>query len=98
MNCKNVYKGEWYLYARQILQRNKINIYIYTETARGLLVSDCKMFQNIMVVGPANWRKTFTFKSLQVIFHEFCKPGSAAMPRYSLPNKKDTTARFLRES
>ena len=56
------------------------------------------MFQNIMVVGPANWRKTFTFKSLQVIFHEFCKPGSAAMPRYSLPNKKDTTARFLRQS
>ena len=43
-----------------------------------------------MVVRPVNWSKTFTFKSIQVIFHEFCKPGSAAMPRYSLPNKKDT--------
>ena len=57
---------------------------------RGLLISGRKNCQNIMVVRPVNWSKTFTFKSIQVIFHEFCKPGSAAMPRYSLPNKKDT--------
>ena len=88
MNCKNVYKGEWYRYARQILQRNKINTYFYTNNARGLLISGCKKFQNIMVVGPVNWRKTFTFKSIQVIFHEFCKAGSAACLDTAYQTKK----------
>ena len=35
----------------------------------------------VVVAGPVNCRKKSTFKSIKEIFHEFWKPGSAAMLR-----------------
>ena len=50
---------EWYEYARQVLQLNSMNSFVFVDATRYLLEQGRGKFRNVLIVGPANCGKTF---------------------------------------
>ena len=69
------YERKWYRYAREVLQHNRINSYVYAEAFRDLVTRGRGKFRN-MIVGPANCGKTFMLKPLEHVYHAFCNPAN----------------------
>ena len=67
---------EWYEYARQVLQMNSINPFVYVDAMRDLLEHGGGKFCNVLLVGPANCGKTFLLNSLEIIFRAFTNPAN----------------------
>ena len=62
---------EWYIWSRDILQKNRINLYVYTDAIRDLLIHGSVEFRNAMIICAANCGKTFVLKPMQIIYHAF---------------------------
>ena len=73
-SCIESCEGECYRFVREILQHNRISIYVYADAVRDLLTRDCRKFRNIVIVGPGNCGKIFMLKTLEHIYHVFCNP------------------------
>ena len=50
---------EWYECARQVLQLNSRNPFVFADAMKDLLARGRGKFQNIMIVGPANCARHF---------------------------------------
>ena len=72
-SCKEGYEKEWHHSSHEVLQQNRINTYVYGDADRDLLTCGSGKFRN-MIVGPANFRKTFMLKQLEHIYHAYCNP------------------------
>ena len=75
-SCVDGCDMEWYTCAREILQQNRINPYVYADAVRDLLTRGRGKFRNIMITGPANCGKTFMLKPLEIIYKAFCNPAN----------------------
>ena len=53
-SCVDVCEMEWYKCAKQVLQRNSINPYIFGDVMMDLLARGRDNFCNVMIVSPAN--------------------------------------------
>ena len=53
---------DWYECARQVLQLNSINPFVFADAMRQLLEHGRGKFHNLLIVGPANCGKTFLLK------------------------------------
>ena len=73
-SCVNGFDMEWYEYARQVLQLNSINPFVFADAMRDLLAHGRGKFHNVLIVGPAIRGKTFLLKSLEIIFRAFTNP------------------------
>ena len=67
---------EWYECARQVLQLNSINPFVFADAMRQLLEHGRGKFRNLLIVGPANCGKTFLLKPLEIIFWAFTSPAN----------------------
>ena len=74
ISCVDGYDMEWYICSRDILQKDGINPYVYAGTILDLLILGRGKFRNVMITGPANCGKTFTFKPLEIICNAFSNP------------------------
>ena len=67
---------EWYECARQVLQLNSINPFVFADDMRDLLTHGRGKFHKVLIVGAANCGKTFLLKSLEIIFLAFASPAN----------------------
>ena len=70
-SCIDGCEMEWYEGARQVLQLNDINPFVFADAMRHLLAHGRGRFCNVLIVGPANCGKSFLLKSLEIIFQTF---------------------------
>lgn len=75
-SCIERCEGKCYHCALGILQHNKVNSYVYTDTFRDLFTGGCGKFRNNMIIGQANCGKRFMLKPLQHIYHALCNPAN----------------------
>ena len=66
----------WHECARQVLQLNSINPFVFADAMRDLLARGRGKFCNVLIVGPANCGKTFLLKPLEIIFRAFTNPAN----------------------
>ena len=67
---------EWCESARQVLQLNSISPFVFADAMRDLLEHGRGKFWNVLIVGPANFGKTFLLKPLEIIFQAFTNPAN----------------------
>ena len=67
---------EWYECARQMLELNSINPFLFADAIRDLLAHGRGKFPNVLIVGPASCGKTFLLKPLEIIFRAFTNPAN----------------------
>ena len=70
-SCMDGCDMEWYIWSLYILQKNRINLYVYTDAIRDLLIHRSVEFRNAMIICAANCGKTFMLKPMQIIYHAF---------------------------
>ena len=75
-SCVDGCDMEWYECARQVLQLNSINPFVFADAMRQLLEHGRGKFRNLLIVGPANCGKTFLLKPLEIIFRAFTNPAN----------------------
>ena len=75
-SCVDGCNMEWYECARQVLQLNSINLFVFADAMRDLLENGRGKFPNALIVGPANCGKTFLLKLLEIIFRAFNNPAN----------------------
>ena len=68
--------GNWYDYAKEILDKNGVTVEYFSEVVRELLIKGRGKYRNLMLTGPANYGKTFLLNPLTLIFNTFCNPVS----------------------
>ena len=73
-NCVDGCEMVWYECARQVLQLNSINSFVFADAMRDLLARGKGKFRNVLIVGPANCGKTLLLKPLEIIFWAFMDP------------------------
>ena len=62
-NCVNGWNIEWYDCAREVLQLNIMNPFVFADAMRDLPEHRRGKFRNVVIVGPANCGKTFLLKT-----------------------------------
>ena len=67
---------EWYECARQVLQMNSMNPFMFFDPMRDLIERGRGKFHNVLIVGPTNCGKTFLLKPLEIIFCVFTNPAN----------------------
>ena len=65
--CVTGCNGGWLKYAQQILHNNGISLEFFRTVVKDLLVNGRAKYKNIMIMGPANCRKTFLLNPLTTI-------------------------------
>ena len=71
---------EWYECARQVLQLNSINPFVFADAMRQLIEHGRGKFCNLLIVDPANCGKTFLLKPLEIIFRDLLTQQTISMP------------------
>ena len=59
-----------------VLTNNCIHPVVFAEALRDLLEKGRGMFRKVLIVGPANWVKTFLLTPLTKIFETFSNPAN----------------------
>ena len=77
-NCVEGCAGEWLTCANEVLKQNNIHPYVFAAALRDPLVKGRGKFCNIIIVGPANWGKTFLLSPLTSIFQTFANPTTTS--------------------
>ena len=67
---------DWYECTRHVCQVKSINPYVFADVMKGLLARRTGKFCNVMIVGLANYGKTFLLKSLKIIFQAFANSSN----------------------
>ena len=70
--CVENCNGEWFLYAKEVLKNNSINLYVYAEAIRQCLKNDRQKQNNIMLVGPTNWSHKIALNCPHKILWRVC--------------------------
>ena len=63
---------EWYECAKQVLQLNSINSFVFVDATRDLLEHGRSKFRNVLIVGQANGGKTFLLKPHKTLHKNYC--------------------------
>ena len=63
-----------------MLQLNGINPFVFADAMRDLLDYGRSKFRNVLIVGPANFGKTFLLKPLETILRAFTNPANDKYP------------------
>ena len=79
-SCVDGFDIDWFLCSRDILQKNSIKPYVYTDAIRDLLIHGCDKFSDVMITVPENCGKTFILKPLEIIYNAFSNPVNDNMP------------------
>ena len=64
----------WLKCAMEVLRNNNLHPFVYAAAICDLLLNGRGKFRNLMIIGPANWGKTFMLKPLESIYVVFSKP------------------------
>ena len=72
-SCVDGCNMEWYECAKQVLQLNSINSFMFADAMRDLLEHGRGKFRNVLIVGQTNCGKTFLLKPFKIIFWAFHK-------------------------
>ena len=89
MTCVEGYHQKlWLKMAKEILRSNKINAYVFPEAIRTLLELDQGRNCNILLVDPANCRKTFLLNPHTKIYDTFLNPSSIKYAFVGAENKE----------
>lgn len=75
--CVEGCHGEWLQCEDNVLERNGINAQYFASFVRKLLAK--RRGKCIMIVGPANYGKTFLLNPLNAIFKAFLNPASISV-------------------
>lgn len=75
--CIEGCNNDWYLTAKDTLQKNSISIETFSNSVKTLLDKGRGKFRNILIIGPANCGKTFMFKPLTQIYNTFINPATS---------------------
>lgn len=67
--------GQWLSCACEVLQRNGVEEGYFAGRVYDLLEKGCGKYRNIMIIGAANWGKTFLLNPLNVIYNTFSNPA-----------------------
>lgn len=73
--CIEGCNGRWLACAKQVLQWNGINVYVFSGAVRDLLLKGRKKHLNIFICGEANCAKSFLFEPLEEIYTCFTTPA-----------------------
>ena len=80
--------GEWLQCAIEILNKNSIEIAVFSDAIIKLLVMGRGKGRNIYICGPANCGKTFILDPLRVIFDTFLSPATCSYAWLGVENKE----------
>ena len=69
--CAEGCYGQWLACAKEVLERNGINVQHFTRCVLELLEKGRGKYRNIMITGVANCGKTFLLDPLNEIFNTF---------------------------
>ena len=72
--CVEGCEGMWYVYARQLLKNNNINLYVFADALRGCIKNGRKKNNNIILTGPTNCGKSFLLNPIELILKCFVTP------------------------
>jgi hypothetical protein len=68
----------WIKCAKEVLRNNKVNAYVFAAAIRDLLEKGRGKNRNIMIVGPANYGKTFVLNPRNQLFQTFTNPATTS--------------------
>jgi len=74
--CGNSCNGSWLVCARELLQKNGINLYVFANALREGLVKGRQKHINVILVGPTNCGKSFLLNPLEIIYKSFVNPAT----------------------
>ena len=76
--CLQNCNGLWLQCALDVLERNKINKYVYADAIRTALEKGRGKGRNVFLMGPGNTAKTFLLKPLMKVYPEtFSNPAAS---------------------
>lgn len=84
----------WLTMAKEVLQNNNINVYVFAEAVRKLLIHGRSKGRNIIITGPRDCAKTFVLYPLTKIFLSFTNPSSGT---YAFVGIQDKEVAFLND-
>ena len=68
--------GQWLVAAREVLQRNEINSYVFADALRTAFRCGREKFVNIFLYGNTNMGKSFLLTPLEHLFKAFVNPAN----------------------
>ncbi len=68
----------WINSAKEVLRNNKVNAYVFAAAIRDLLEKGRGKYRNVMIVGPANYGKTFLLNPLIKQFRTFTNAATTS--------------------
>ena len=89
-NCN----GEWFLYAKEVLKNNSINLHVYAEAFCQYLKNGCQKQNIIMLVGPTSYGKSFLLDPLELIYKIFMNPSATS---YAWVGLKECETAYLND-
>ena len=76
--CVPQCNGLWIASAKQVLQRNGVDVKSFSDAVKEALDKGRGKYRNIMIVGPANCGKTFMLNPLNTIYNTFSNPACSS--------------------
>lgn len=64
-------KGEWLRCAKEVLAKNKINVYVFAHAVRQCLIFGRRKNTNVLLIRPTNCGKSFLLDPIELIFKTF---------------------------
>ena len=64
-------KGEWLRCAKEVLAKNKIDVYVFAHAVRQCLIFERRKNTNVLLIGPTNCGKSFPLDPIELIFKTF---------------------------
>ena len=58
-----------------MLRNNKLHPFVFAEALRTLIIIGRGKHRNVVVIGSANFDKTFLFHRMEKLFKFFCNPA-----------------------
>ena len=86
--------GKWLVAAREVLQLNQINSYVFADALRSAFRRGRDKFNNIFLYGGTNRGKSFLLSPIEILFKAFVSPSSA---RYAWIGIKGCEVAFLND-
>ena len=71
-------EGEWLHCAKEVLAKNKINIYVFAHAIRQCLIFGRRKNTNVLLIGPTNCGKSFLLNPIEFMFKMFVNPARYA--------------------
>lgn len=92
--CVEGCEGMWYVYARQLLKNNNINLYVFADALRECIKKGRSKNNNIILTGPTNCGKSFLLNPIELVYKCFVNPATG---KYAWIGLEDCEAIYLND-